>query len=258
VSRVAIYDSIGHWPPDVTKPLGGSEMQSVLLADALGADLVTQGDELSCDVCILQRWSKRPQGIRAKRWLVAAHDVCRPEYDAHGKGMALVCVGEYQAATFRAAGFTDVQVIRPILGQHVYDLVGTPKIADRWIYPTAANKGLQATLEAWAYGGSGERRLFVTSSGYGEEATELCARYGVRYFPHESPTWLALQIAKSEGVFYRNTAPECFPMTIAMARLFGCKFDVWCHGHEGCGIAEAMQEHDLRAETIKKHWEAIL
>jgi hypothetical protein len=235
-------------------------MGTVLLAKTLKATIYgrhsTPPSETP-DVTIVQRWSPVPRWAEGGHIFIQAHDIVRQEYKNHW-GREIVCVSEYQKKGFVAAGFPEssIKVIRPILDDYSH-LRAVKKRPGRWLYPTATNKGLQATLEKWVHFPVPEGRLIVTTSGYDAPEPGLCERYGAFYQPCQSPAWLAAQIAQSEGIFYVNTAPECYPMTIAIARYLGLKMRLECRGHESCGIAEALEGHDLSAAAIKSQWEAL-
>lgn len=268
---VIIYDSVGS-AIDWSRPLGGTEAGHVLLASALRDEglsvrVMRTDEQADCRALILSRWSRMPSLVTFNRAIVMAHDLWRREY-LNNHDLDVVCVSDFQRRSFdfglrwalEEHDIPRIDVIRPILGDHVRRLKSIHKVAGRWIYPTAANKGLKATLRLWRElkGQNGFRELIVTSSGYDEPPPGICAYAGAEWIGPSSPEDLALQIARSEGLFYVNTAPECFPMTVAIARELGCTMSVRCEGHDACGIAEALEEHDLRPATIARSWMARL
>jgi hypothetical protein len=259
---VVLFDAIG-MPLDLSTPMGGSEMQLVLLAGALrDAGLTVEvariDRTMQTRALLVQRYSPLPRHVETKRVVVMAHDMPDERYEQH-LGREVVCVSDYQREAFEAQGYGACRVIRPVLGDHVSDhvkVLDRAPMPDRWIYPTAANKGLEATLRAWA-----ERprpgELVVTWA-YGADAPELDDVKGVRWLGKRSPLELVGEMAKSEGLFYRNTAPECFPMTVAIARALGLTLDVECVGHARCGVQEALLGNDLSAKTIAAQWIDLL
>jgi hypothetical protein len=177
--------------------------------------------------------------------------------------LPIAFVSEYQREDFAVHMrlLPDVDpVIRPILGDHVRALKGTRKERGRFIYPTATNKGLAATLAAWQrerYLVANVERfgeLVVSSSGYDEPGPGQCEAAGARWLGKRSPEELALEIARSEGIFYVNTAPESFGMTVAIGRELGCILRVSCEGHGYCGLRESRTVLDLTPKTIAKQW----
>lgn len=233
---------------DKTKPLGGSEMGLLLLADALKE----AGFSVSFDLCearalIVSRYSDVPK-VKADRTVIYAADIYDHRYDKH-LGLPIQCVSHFQANWFRMLGHK-ATVIRPILGRHVKH---APLVFNRWIYPCAVGKGLHETLKAWSEVADG-RTLVVTTSGYDKPDEQMCRDYGAIYIGQFTPEGLAHQIAISEGMFYRNVAPECFPMTVAIAAHCGLELDIECVGHSHCGIQEAMKRLDLRPEVIVQDW----
>jgi hypothetical protein len=244
-------------------------MGTLLLADALGAEIKgkgwgqNEGAPEKTDVLILQRWSPKPRFVTASKILVQAHDTPRVEYfPGIRAGYPLICVGAWQAAQFQAA-FPGVKtsVIPPILGPHVAEAKGKyPRDPKAWVYPTAANKGLLPTLQKWALDPlSREAKLWVTTSGYDAPPRGQVERYGATYFPHESPLWLTGMIAQASGLYYVNTAPECFPMTVAIAKYLGLALKIECRGHAPCGIRDAIEtdSSELSSVNVKRKWEAL-
>jgi hypothetical protein len=285
---VIIYDSIG-MPVDWTQPLGGTEAGHHVLALALrelGLTVKIQRDDepMTCRALILSRWSPRPRHIGSVTAAVMAHDLYRPEY-YRSERIPHVFVSHFQKEGFPRQTSRD-RVIYPVMGDHVRMLASVPKIPNRWIYPTAANKGLVATLERWKQHFAGVRgvnrlpesiaqlpgsceqdgsrwiaqrpELVVTSSGYDEPPPGLCEQYGARWIGKRPPEGLALEIARSTGIFYANTAPETFGMTVAIGRALGCTLAVACHGHPYCGLAESSSELDLTPKTIALQWATMM
>ena len=265
---VILYDSIG-MPLDWSKPLGGTEAGHVLLAQALRDEglrvrIMQEDERAETRALILSRWSPLPKLVTWNRAVVMAHDLWRKEY-RDNQDLGSVCVSHYQQSDFDEhspfpAGFAPHLVVRPILGDHVRALKGTRKVRGRWIYPTAVNKGLEASLRAWreVAGRFEYHELLVTSSGYDEPPAGLCEEFGAQWIGKLAPEDLARAIAQSQGLFYVNTAPECFPMTVAIARELGLQMHVRCDGHGHCGIAEALVHQDLRPATIARQWIELL
>lgn len=263
---VIIYDSVG-MPVDWTKPLGGTEAGHHVLALALrglGFSVHIQhvDEPMTCRGLILSRWSPRPRHIGSVTAAVMAHDLYRPEY-WRSERIPHVFVSHFQKEGFPRVTSRD-RVIYPVMGDHVPMLASVPKIPGRWIYPTAANKGLLETLKRWRNAGdllgsrTGAGELVVTSSGYDQPPPGFCEQYGARWIGMRAPQDLAFEIARSEGVFYANTAPETFGMTVAIARAVGCALSVRCVGHSSCGLAEAMMPLDMSPRTIALQWVDML
>lgn len=259
-SDVVILDSVG-MPINPNAPMGGSEMQLLLLTVALrdsgvGAVLLRKDRSHRCKTLLVSRYSPLPAQVVADRVIVMAHDLPDERYAQH-RGREIVCVSEYQRDAFEEAGYGPCRVIRPVMGDHV-KIYSRPalRLEARWIYASAIAKGLEATLRAW--GGRRDRELVVTSTGYDEPDPGYCEQRGARWIGQRNPFQLAHEIALSEGMFYRNERPECFPMVVAIARELGLSLDIACIGHDRCGVQEAMQPHDLSPITIAQQWIDLL
>lgn len=249
---VCIHDTIG-MGFDFSKPLGGSETGLILLAQGFKkAGLSVSFDAQECRTLIVVRGSEVPN-VPTGRVVIYAADIYDDRYRKH-MGLPIQCVSDFQAAWFRSQNYPSVKVIRPILGSHAQKI----RVAyhDRWIYPCAVGKGLLETLKAWKANPRG--KLVVTTSGYDAPPKGLCEEYGAEYLGLFNPTGLAHEVCMSKGMFYRNVAEECFPMTVAIAKRYGLELDIECVGHDHCGVQEAMQAHDLRTETIVPQWLSFL
>lgn len=245
---ICIHDTIG-MGFDMTKPLGGSEVGLFLLAEGFRkAGLSVSFDLQECRALIVSRYSDVPD-VKALRTVIYAADIYDDRYEKH-LHYPIQCVSEFQAGWFRSQGF-HTRVIRPIMGGHVQ---AEKRIEDRWIYPCAAGKGLEATLRAWAESPRSHHPLIITTTGYDEPDAAMCADHHAVFIGQFSPQWLAYQISISHGMFYRNVREECFPMTVAIAQHCGLELDIQCVGHSMCGIEEAMRDQDLREETIIPQW----
>jgi len=245
---ICIHDSIG-MGFDMTEPLGGSEVGLVLLAEGFRkAGYSVSFDLQECRALIVSRYSDVPD-VKSLRTVIYAADIYDARYEKH-LHYPIQCVSDFQANWFRSQGF-DARVIRPILGKHVQRASFR---SDHWIYPCSVGKGLEATLRAWQEAPRCNLPLLVTTSGYDEPDPKMCEDYGAQFVGKFSPHELAKEIAASRGMFYRNTAEECFPMTVAIAQYCGLELDIQCMGHSKCGIEEAMRPQELGAECIIPQW----
>ena len=265
---IAIFDDVcTAWGtstsmPDDTKPIGGSEKGLFLLAEGfyqagLSTVLVRRdpAETLHVRCLVISRRSSIPAHIVADRTVVYVTDAEPEGYD-HLQKFPFQFVSQFQRSRFRSDP-RDV-VIPPILDERSRppregDRPAT--IAGRWIYASGAWKGLEETLRCWPTEKPvGATELVVCNPGWGEPEPGLCEKFGARYLGQFSPTEMARQIAMSEGMFYVNTQPECFPVLVAIAKAFGLKMHVRCSGHEPCGIAEALVDQDLSAPSITPRW----
>jgi tetratricopeptide (TPR) repeat protein len=198
-----------------------------------------------CKTLLVQRYSTLPDPsqVLADRILVRATDV----YGDYYKHAALthLCVSNWQAKAFREAAFPCV-VIPAMLDDDYYELAKTPKVRGRFIFASAAMKGLNETLEKWAdlemkhANEMAGCELHVTSPGYGDLGIvwDQRALRNVKRIGALAPRDLAKYMATCEGLFYVNTFPETFCAVAAIAEAVGCRTHIW--GKNGlAGIREA-------------------
>ncbi len=259
---VVIWDPYGY-QVDLNRPCGGSEVereQLVVMLRKAGLDVclftgAVQPDAWPIDCKVLLYWRE----VEPAPWCRPLRELVRATDDPGctimpADGLTRVCVSEWQARRFETPTF----VIPPALGDHVYNATMVWDHPPRWIYASAANKGLVATLRAWK-DAPREGTLVVTTTGYDEPAPGECEYFGARWLGRLNPVELVNAIAQSQGMFYRNTAPETFGVTTAIARVMGLMLDIECVGHEPCGLVEAQSSRqDLREDTIMKRWLEIL
>lgn len=242
---VILYSSVGphvsQW--DDTKPLGGTEKGLLVLKralEALGVKVLLEGPPAHgmpsfkrCRALIINRWSEVPRWIECQRMVHFVGDK-EPERMIHIPGAKNVYVSEWQHG--RTNHVPGDKVIYPLLDDNLYELAALdlPKVKCRWIYASSFGKGLDATLRAWHE----EDRMIelVVTNTYADRAPDL---QGAQWLGISTPYQLARHIAISEGMFFYNTYEECFPVTVAIAKLMRCKAILGCVGHEPCGVAEA-------------------
>jgi hypothetical protein len=147
-------------------------------------------------------------------------------------------------------------VIPPPLGAHV-TLGRHAFVHGRWIYASAANKGIKETLAAWRACPRG-RELVVTTTGYDEPDPGLCEEYGAKWLGRMSPIEMVDTIGSCEGMFYRNKAAETWGVTTAIAVALGLELDIECVGHEVCGLSESRIPGDWSEKATVNRWLEIL
>ena len=235
---VVIYDTVSSPQPwDDSKPCGGSEKQLLCLKRALeGAGcsvLITNARprDLRCRALIVSRYSSAPAGIHADCVVSLAQD---QEPHLRSRVGTVVCVSEWQRKHIRG----DV-VIYPFLDAHP-DLHRWVRFHNTWAFPCTENKGWRATVDAWR----------------AEKSEPDVLKW---YDPRKtSPFAMQHAIASAEGLFIRNTYPECFPMTVQIGAQAGCRMDIKCVGHAPCGIVEAQIPRDLSVDALLPQWLKVL
>lgn len=259
---VCLYDlDGGYCPPGLSAPVGGSEVELHQLARmfqsaGLQTALVLGRNAVHyVKARTLIYWRQ----VEDVPWCEHAHAIVRATDDpqrhfTQARSLRTVCVSAWQAEKF----WSPTIVIPPPLGAHVYSAKHEP-VAGRWIYASAANKGIKDTLEAWRAKPRGSE-LVVTTTGYDEPDDGLCKAYGATWLGRLSPLRMVEEISRCEGMFYRNRAPETFGVSTAIAVALGLDLDVECvHDGGPCGLGESSRVGaDLSEETIMKRWREIL
>lgn len=232
-----IYDTIGPALPwDRMKPLGGSEVQMVLLKEGLekrGKEvLITKADDCwRCKTLLLNRYSKPPTNIKADLTFVFVSDI--EPYPVTG---APLFVSDYQR---RQWWMFASQVLPSFISDEVYNLrdLGLSKSPGQWIYASALHKGLADVLQrtpavSWS-------QLVVTNTYDDKPAQDVAP--GIKWLGRSTPYQLARYIARSQGLYYPHHYPECWSVVVHLAKLLGCVSYMPCVGHETCGVKEAWE-----------------
>lgn len=243
--------------------LGGSEFQAILLAEALAARgrrvLVLNNctaaeryehvdyaphaqadlDAIECDVLLIQRYSRLPP-IRARKIVIAASDIPGSHYDhfdslfAGPRDVSLVAVSDWQRRLFPRNWRT--LVVPNMLPDYVYD-VACDADPSRFVYASAALKGLDATLSAWRElhmdKAMAHTRLSVCTPGYDPVDAESLAKQGVRFLGSLPFRQVVDEIAASAGLFFVNTWTETFSIVAALAEALHRRTHILCASDPG-------------------------
>lgn len=250
MSRIVFVDGVGEgfgWDiPD--KGLGGSEVAQIVLANALrdrGHDVYLANRQTprcpsTCDMMIISRMSQVNQ-IQAHRVVVSLTDMgphrVMPNH-------FLVGVSHWQVDRWINAGYGGRTLVIPPI---VPKMPKMKKVKNRFIFASAAMKGLKPTLEMW------ERvypelpkgsELLVTHAGWDAPKPDTVWPEGSRYIGDKNPMQIRREIAQSEALFYVNEYPETFCVVAAMAEKAGCKCHILCSKGTS-GIREAINSEFL-------------
>ncbi len=262
---IVLYDSIGMPYTGATPEnhgLGGSEFQAILVAEGLAErgrrvlvlNNTTKSESIrgvdyanharaqymtACDVLVVQRYSQLPP-ILARKTIVAASDVPGNHYDhfsplfaGHGDA-TLVAVSAWQRRLF-AAGWRSV-VIPNMLPDEIYSQERTAKTS-RFVYASAALKGLEPTLEAWQTLRKRSRRddleLRICTPGYDHADTTRFANAGVRFLGSLPFRQVIGEIADSAGIFYVNAWSETFGIVPALTEALKRRTHILCTSDPG-------------------------
>lgn len=279
---VIFYDSVGMAFTGNTPEnggLGGSELEVVVLAEALAraglsvmvanrtlaSELVnnvlyvphiTVTSSLSCKTLVVMRHSAVPN-VAHDNLRIVAMDLPDSRYDhvaAHvkeGRG-SLIMMSSWQRAQFPTDWRS--QVVNPIIPPAATADYGTIARRKNWfIYASAACKGLSETLKMWSAvkstGAFEDALLFVTSPGYDKH--DYVAVPGVCYMGVIPSLSGVVKLMRScAGLFYVNTFPECYSLSVALAEASGCRPHVLCTGGLG-GFQESSNSPMITTDRKK-------
>ncbi|MEO5623292.1 MAG: glycosyltransferase [Dokdonella sp.] len=260
------YDTVGMRYTGATPAqtgVGGSEFQAILLAEALAArgltvlvlnntlesareggvdytnHAVVDQANLECDVLLVQRYSRLPR-IRARKILIAASDVPGTHYDHFGELFAssrdatMVAVSAWQRQLFPKNW--PCVVIPNMLPDFVYEAERTAN-PRKFLYASAALKGLQPTLAAWKElrdgNGMGDAELCVCTPGYDAIDADFPSTDGLRFLGSLPFQQLVEEIASSAGLFYVNAWSETFGIAAALAEALKRRTHILCTSDPG-------------------------
>ncbi len=239
--------------------LGGVEWTFILLAGALARDglrvlVLSKGptgsydgveydhisrayaEALSCRALVVSRWSQVPP-VEHRRLVFSYHDV--PERWVHARhqrwldqGALAVCVSSWQARKLEEIGpswFT--RVIAPMLLDECYEGAAA-RDERRFVYASAAVKGLTPTLDTWALLKESFRELddaemLVATNGYDDPSEAHRARRlpGVCFVGQAPARRIIAALRSSAGLFFVNDYPETHCMIASTALALGVR----CH-----------------------------
>jgi FkbM family methyltransferase len=266
VKDVLFYDAVGMPYTGTTLRtggLGGTEQNIVLLAEELakeglsvtvatktaartevnGVEYVPLQDAPPAETLVHLRYGDLHCVDFYKRRILFCTDsvdISVGSYDKYGpefrKNTDLVVVCRWQLDLFKQRGLTSWKsehVITGILPDSVLaQKTGKPpKYPHRFVYASAARKGLRETLEAWStLDLPADAELWVTNPGYDARDVPDLALYRRARWAGVLPSMDAVAdlIAESAGLFYVNTFAECTSITLAMCEALGRRVHMLC------------------------------
>jgi glycosyltransferase involved in cell wall biosynthesis len=277
-SRVLFYDAVGSTYNAPQGPIGteqnvvllaealtrhGVSVQAVTMAGLLVRNSVVSPDERwsEVDTLVLLRYGQPPplSYVRFSRRVLFSTDsldITIGGYDHYDAAFRqetdLVVVAAWQLELFRQRGLTgwrSKHVIPGILPESILAkrTLAAPKFPRRFVYASAARKGLEATLKLWASLSPPDAELVVTNPGYDEEEARRILGGTIRgtskvHVVGVLPNMDAVAdlISESAGLFYVNTYPECTSITLAMCEALGRRVHMLCKNGLG-GVRETIR-----------------
>jgi hypothetical protein len=186
----------------------------------------TPHQQVRCDLLVVCGPNSHPDWIKARRAVaLVAHG---PEVAIPGFRAEPICCSEFQADMWRKAGYAPI-VIPCFVPDDYYDLASVPKDPRRFINASPRNKGADVTLYEWA---KLRERLpgaeLVWTCGYDAPPPEALKTPGVRWLGKLPPRQLAMEIAKSAGLFHASTSAETFFVVAAIAEIARVRCHILC------------------------------
>lgn len=256
---VVIYDSIGlPYNGHTRSGIGGSEFAVQRLALALVKvnykvlvlnnveslnvqvfDGVVYGscycmNNIETTALLLQRCSVFPTNIDFENLVIQVHDM--PGGNEHldrffrrsSLKATLVAISSWQRATYPM--HWNSEIIPALIPDEAYNTQYC-KVPGKFIYASAAMKGLKETIARWKELRFSDSKLYVLSSGYDDPGEfDDCSIIKLGTL---SNTELWYHIGTSEGMFYVNTYPETFCVTAHLAEVFKTRTHILCLNGRG-------------------------
>lgn len=259
---VIIYDNIG-MPFQGTTPvhtsLGGSEFELILLAESLAKInkkvLVLNNNEFpsfengvmyypnyflkekkfTCKNFLINRYSQLTNNnINFENIFIFLQDFYGPEHINYFKFIKhqyplvqFIAVSNFLKNTLPQE--LNIQVIHNMIPDWVYE-INIKKNVNKFIYASAAFKGLNETIELWKilkkqYAFK-KADLYVCNPGYDQVDQNLLNKNNVHFLGNLSFNKVVEEIASSNSLLYVNKAPETFCIVAAIANAVKTKINV--------------------------------
>jgi len=274
---ILFLDAVGgSWDGNTpkTKPIGGSELAQIQLAEALAdrghtvrvlnqahftgtapyqINGVTYGGAIDANevkTCILARMTSLPRQISMAKTKVIVSLTDQGPHDIAPCHL-VVGVSQWQVNRFSSvAPSVPCKVIPPIV-EAAPQVTKTPL---RYIYAGAAMKGLDASLDGWVEAGK-PGLLEVCHGGWGHASVEQQDRMSelrVLYHGDMTPAGLRERISRASYLLGAKTYPETFCAVAAIAETCGTVPILYSpHGRTGLDEAINAQVYYDRANWVQ-------
>jgi hypothetical protein len=251
--------------------MGGSEFQAVMLLEELAkrgyrcgcinngpfasvssngvkyypmADLKLGIIRPKTNILIGMRTGNLPDGIEFGTCIFWIHDIPDQrlktvhEYLVQMQDARAVCVSKWQQSKCPPGWDTCSEVIPNMIPDWVYEHAGQKRDSNKFVYASAAMKGLDATLEVWSalkkkHRSLKKARLEVLSPGYDSPSDAIKNAKGVTFRGSLPFADVVHEIATSRALFYVNTLPETFCIVGAMCEAVGTPPLILCVNDTG-------------------------
>lgn len=278
---VILFDSIGS-PYDGNtmhqSGMGGSEFQAILLLKELAKEgykviclnncntesfingvlyapnTYTNKYKFKCNNLIIHRYSDIPKiaSKKAFMWATDLNGVHNLKFYKlfEQKKLTLITLSQFQNDLFPK--FWDKHVIYFMIPDWVYDY-SIPENKKNFVYASSLMKGYSSTLPLWKYLKnekilSQTDMLNVCLPGYDNPVQDISDEdYGVNYLGTLKFKEVVELMAKCRGMFYVNTMPETFGISVVLADIL--KTTPFVHGVNGLGsLPELVDNKNLTTD----------
>jgi tetratricopeptide (TPR) repeat protein len=144
-------------------------------------------------------------------------------------------------------------VIPYMIQDHVYTFPKVPKDPNKFIYASAALKGLTRTLEEWCgIPRVSHAMLYVCVPGYDAPSNKdktLFDSENIKFLGSLTPEKVIEEMRTAAGMFYVNVFPETFCVSAVLAETLGCRMHILCENGFGAlkeTLTSASVTDDLR------------
>ena len=278
---VILFDSIGS-PYDGNtmhqSGMGGSEFQAILLLEELAKEgykviclnncntesfingvlyapnTYTNKYKFKCNNLIIHRYSDIPKiaSKKAFMWATDLNGIHNLKFYKlfEQKKLTLITLSQFHNDLFPK--FWDKHVIYFMIPDWVYEY-SIPENKKNFIYASSLMKGYSSTLPLWKYLKnekilSQTDMLNVCLPGYDNPVQDISDEdYGVNYLGTLKFKEVVELMAKCRGMFYVNTMPETFGISVVLADIL--KTTLFVHGVNGLGsLPELVDNKNLTTD----------
>lgn len=286
---VIIFDNVGMPYTGSTfrmGALGGSEFETVLLAEGLAASgykvailnsfrFATLENKvyylpvdslnnhvMKCKTLLVMRSSPVPQGrIEFDELLFWFTDLPNENhlsnisnFIAPGRPATGICVSEWHKS-IQPQGW-NFAAIPNMIPDWVYELKPMQKNKNKYIYASAAMKGLPQTIEVWREFRKNyfmkKAELFVASPGYDQPDLEQLKSNKIQFLGNLPFDVLVKELQSSQYMFYvNNNFPETFCIVAVLAEILGVVPQILTMGHPGA-LPEVLSNNQFVTNHLDK------
>lgn len=198
-------------------------------------------ENYSCRALVISRYSRIPS-IRADKtviWSVDADAACHAHQREllESKKAELIAISPWHASLFPR--HWPIRLIPSAFPDRIYEQSTKYRDPNKFVFASAALKGLDATLRMWSLIKSRhpkikDAKLYVTTPGYDRpDLDQIAKTTDVVWRGELSSDLVEEELRSAAGMFYVNTFGETFCMAAALAEAVGCRPHILLAGDQG-------------------------